>query len=87
MDILHSQLASLQRHLAFVSVEPIDWKFYVQASSWAFAIFESYLLFVHSTLNETLEFTLTFAFNTSKAPPVSTVFQNQAPCSARQPFY
>ncbi|KAF7290747.1 CAAX prenyl protease [Mycena indigotica] len=44
MDFLHSQLARIQHHLAFVAVDPIDWKFYVQGISWAVTLFESYLL-------------------------------------------
>lgn len=44
MDFLHSQLARIQQQLAFVSVDPIDWKFYVQAISWTVTLFESYLL-------------------------------------------
>ncbi|KAL4066613.1 peptidase family M48-domain-containing protein [Scleroderma citrinum] len=44
MDILHSQLATLQQRLSFVATDPIDWKFYVQVSSWAVTLFESYLL-------------------------------------------
>ena len=44
MDLLHNQLDKLQQRLAFVSVDPIDWKFYVQAFSWTVCIFESYLL-------------------------------------------
>ncbi|CAA7266783.1 unnamed protein product [Cyclocybe aegerita] len=44
MDILHSQLTKIQRQLAFVSVEPINWKLYVQSFSWAVTLFESYLL-------------------------------------------
>nr|GAT49145.1 predicted protein [Mycena chlorophos] len=44
MDFLHSQLARIQDHLAWVAVEPIDWKFYVQGISWAVTLFESYLL-------------------------------------------
>ncbi|KAJ7226892.1 peptidase family M48-domain-containing protein [Mycena pura] len=44
MDFLHSQLARIQQQLAFVSVDPIDWKFYVQTISWAVTLFESYLL-------------------------------------------
>ena len=46
MDFLHSQLATLQRHLAFVAIEPIDWKFYVQTFSWGVTLFETYLLYV-----------------------------------------
>lgn len=44
MDFLHTQLAALQRQLAWVAVEPVDWKFYVQAFSWTVCLFESYLL-------------------------------------------
>ncbi|THH19549.1 hypothetical protein EW146_g1633 [Bondarzewia mesenterica] len=44
MDFLHSYITTLQRNLAWVSVDPIDWKFYVQVSSWSICIFESYLL-------------------------------------------
>ncbi|KAJ7640425.1 peptidase family M48-domain-containing protein [Mycena polygramma] len=44
MDLLHSQLAKVQHQLAFVSVDPIDWKLYVQVTSWAVTLFESYLL-------------------------------------------
>ena len=47
MDVLHAQLSNIQRHLAFVSVEPINWKLYVQAFSWIVALFESYLLCVY----------------------------------------
>ncbi|OBZ72864.1 CAAX prenyl protease 1 [Grifola frondosa] len=44
MDILYTQLDALQRRLAFVAVDPIDWKFYIQACSWGVCILESYLL-------------------------------------------
>jgi len=44
MDILHTQLSNIQRRLAFVAVEPINWKLYVQAFSWTVTFFESYLL-------------------------------------------
>lgn len=44
MDILHTQLANVQKHLAWVQTEPIDWQLYVQGFSWAVALFESYLL-------------------------------------------
>jgi hypothetical protein len=47
MDLLQSQLDNIQQRLAFVAVEPIDWKFYVQATTWAVTLFESYLLYVH----------------------------------------
>ncbi|KAK7682061.1 hypothetical protein QCA50_015025 [Cerrena zonata] len=44
MDILHNQLAVVQRQLAFVATDPIDWKFYVQVFSWSVCLFESYLV-------------------------------------------
>ena len=44
MDFLHSQLAKLQKHLAFVQVDPINWKGYVQGFSWGVTLFETYLL-------------------------------------------
>jgi len=44
MDILHTQLNNIQRHLAFVAVTDINWKFYVQLFSWSVSLFESYLL-------------------------------------------
>ncbi|KAH8111655.1 peptidase family M48-domain-containing protein [Phellopilus nigrolimitatus] len=46
MDLLHSQLAALQNHLAWVSTEPINWKLYVQSFSWGVCFFESYLLYM-----------------------------------------
>jgi len=49
MDLLHTQLAALQHRLSFVATEPIDWKFYVQACSWAVTLFESYLLYAPSS--------------------------------------
>lgn len=48
MDFLFSQQAAIQRSLAFVSTDPIDWKFYVQICSWSVCLFESYLLYVLS---------------------------------------
>ncbi|KAJ7641525.1 peptidase family M48-domain-containing protein [Roridomyces roridus] len=44
MDFLHSQLGKVQQHLAFVAVDPINWKFYVQSIAWTVTLFESYLL-------------------------------------------
>jgi STE24 endopeptidase len=44
MDFLHSGLGWVQKQLAFVAVDPIDWRFYVQIFSWTVALFESYLL-------------------------------------------
>lgn len=49
MDILHTQLSHIQRQLAFVTVEPINWKLYVQGFSWIVTLFESYLLCVFSS--------------------------------------
>ena len=45
MDILHTQLNTIQRQLAFVSVKEINWKLYVQLFSWSVTLFESYLLY------------------------------------------
>ena len=42
MDFPHSQLAKLQKHLAFVQVEPVNWKGYVQGFSWGVTLFETY---------------------------------------------
>jgi hypothetical protein len=50
MDALHSVLVQIQKQLAFVAVDPIDWKTYVQAFSWSVALFECYLLFVFENL-------------------------------------
>ena len=44
MDLLHTQLANVQKQLAWVQTEPVDWKLYVQAFSWTVTFFESYLL-------------------------------------------
>lgn len=46
MDLLHGFVKNVQRRLAFVSVSPVDWKFYVQSFSWSVTLFESYLLYV-----------------------------------------
>lgn len=50
MEFLHSQLSKIQDYLSFVSVDPINWKFYVQAFSWGVTLFESYLLCVSISL-------------------------------------
>ena len=50
MDALHSVLVQIQKRLAFVAVDPIDWKTYVQAFSWSVALFECYLLCVFENL-------------------------------------
>ena len=46
MDILHAGVTAIERRLAFVAVEPLDWKTYVQAFSWVVTLFESYLMCV-----------------------------------------
>ncbi|GJE99954.1 peptidase family M48-domain-containing protein [Phanerochaete sordida] len=44
MDFLHRQVSLVEKQLAFVATDPIDWKFYVQVFSWGVCLFESYLL-------------------------------------------
>ncbi|KAI0265446.1 metalloendopeptidase [Gloeopeniophorella convolvens] len=44
MDILHAQVAAIQRRLAFVQEDPINWQSYVLIFSWGICLFESYLL-------------------------------------------
>ncbi|EIN06828.1 metalloendopeptidase [Punctularia strigosozonata HHB-11173 SS5] len=44
MDLIHGPLGALQRRLAFVAVDPIPWKTYVQIFSWGVTLFEEYLL-------------------------------------------
>ncbi|EPQ53086.1 hypothetical protein GLOTRDRAFT_140021 [Gloeophyllum trabeum ATCC 11539] len=44
MDFLHALLGRIQSKLSFVSVQPINWKLYVQSFSWGVTLFESYLL-------------------------------------------
>jgi STE24 endopeptidase len=44
MDFLHTQLGAVQKHLAFVSTDAINWKGYVQGFSWGVTLFETYLL-------------------------------------------
>ena len=44
MDIIHTQLANVQKQLSWVQTETIDWKLYVQIFSWTVTLFESYLL-------------------------------------------
>ena len=46
MDFLHRQVSLVEKQLAFVATDPIDWKFYVQVFSWGVCLFESYLLCV-----------------------------------------
>jgi hypothetical protein len=48
MDILHAQLTAIQRRLAFVQTDPIDWRTQVLVFSWGICLFESYLLYVIS---------------------------------------
>ena len=45
MDILHTQLLlPIERQLAWVQTEPIDWKFLVQCFTWTVTGWELYLL-------------------------------------------
>ncbi|KAH9934007.1 peptidase family M48-domain-containing protein [Epithele typhae] len=44
MEYLNAGLDAVQSQLAWVSTESFDWKLYLQASSWAVCLFESYLL-------------------------------------------
>lgn len=44
MDALHTQLARIERELAWVQTEPIDWKFLVQCFTWSVTAWELYLL-------------------------------------------
>ena len=53
VDFLHSQLAKLQKHLAFVQVDPINWKGYVQGFSWSVTLFETYLFRQYPFYNKT----------------------------------
>ena len=50
MDFLHSQLV---KHLAFVQVDPINWKGCVQGFSWGVTLFETYLLRQYPLYNKT----------------------------------
>lgn len=67
MDILHAQLAAIQRRLAFVQVEPIDWKTYVLAFYWGVCLFESYLLYV--LINDVL-----FVFHRRSWSPFPSIY-------------
>ena len=53
MDFLRFQLAKLQKHLAFVQVDPINWKGNVQGFSWSATLFETYLLRQYPLYNKT----------------------------------
>ena len=53
MDFLHSQLAKLRKHLAFVQVDPINWEGYVQGFSRGVTLFETYLLRQYPLYNKT----------------------------------
>ena len=53
MDFLHSQLAKLQKHLAFVQLDPINWKGYVQGFYWSVTLFETYLIRQYPLYNKT----------------------------------
>jgi hypothetical protein len=79
MDILHAQLGAIQHKLAFVQVEPIDWKTYVLLCSWGICLFESYLLYV--LINHT-PWTLTVINPLMQPAAISTLFKAN---SARRP--
>ncbi|KIP07880.1 hypothetical protein PHLGIDRAFT_19080 [Phlebiopsis gigantea 11061_1 CR5-6] len=44
MEFIHQQVALVEKQLAFVATDPVDWKTYVQIFSWGVCLFESYLL-------------------------------------------
>lgn len=44
MDALHYQLQRIEKQLAWVQTEPIDWKLLVQCFTWAVTCWELYLL-------------------------------------------
>ncbi len=46
MDYLNVGLDAVQSRLAWVATDPYDWKLFLQVSSWAVCLFESYLLYV-----------------------------------------
>lgn len=46
MEFIHHQVALVEKQLAFVATDPVDWKTYVQIFSWGVCLFESYLLYV-----------------------------------------
>ena len=49
MDYLNAGLDAVQSRLAWVATDPFDWKLFLQVSSWTVCLFESYLLYVHSS--------------------------------------
>ena len=53
MDFLRFRLAKLQKHLAFVQVDPIYWIGNVQGFSWGVTLFETYLLRQYPLYNKT----------------------------------
>lgn len=44
MEFLHQPLDLVQKQLAWVAVDPVDWKGLVQSFSWGVCLFESYLM-------------------------------------------
>ena len=44
MEYLDAGLAGIEKQLAFVKTDPINWQGLVLGFSWAVCIFESYLL-------------------------------------------
>ena len=47
MDYVNAGLDAVQTRLAWVATDPVDWKLYLQVSSWAVCLFESYLLYAY----------------------------------------
>ena len=83
MDILHNQLNNIQRHLAFVATDPINWKLYVQVFSWTVTLFESYLLCaVFSVFSSIL-----LIYFLVQAEAVSSLLQEGASCGPSKPFW
>lgn len=46
MEYLNNGLDAVQTRLAWVATDSVDWKLYLQLSSWGVCLFESYLLLV-----------------------------------------
>lgn len=82
MDILHTQLAVIQRHLAFVQEDAINWLTYVLVFSWGICLFESYLLCVYAAVSF-LEHTLTVM----QVAAISALFESSTPFCPRRTLY
>ncbi|KAH8829254.1 peptidase family M48-domain-containing protein [Flagelloscypha sp. PMI_526] len=66
MDLLNSGLDAVQRQLAFVATDSIDWKHTVLTFSWGICLFESYLILRQYPL-----------YGYSKPPPVLEPYFDQ----------